>query len=108
MRTFFPEHTDDEDELLDGINDRRVVFGHTHLQFRRVRPDGVELINPGSVGMPLDGDTRAAFALIDEDDAVELRRVGYDHVAVADEMLENFRAEPWVTRTVERLRTARP
>ena len=108
MRSFLPEPTPDEDELLAGAGERRIVFGHTHLQFRRVRPDGVELINPGSVGMPLDGDTRAAFALIDEDDAVELRRVGYDHVAVADEMLENLRAEPWVTRTVERLRTARP
>jgi len=103
MRSFFPEPTDDEDELLDGIDDRRVVFGHTHLQFRRVRPDGVELINPGSVGMPLDGDTRAAYALIDDDDAIELRRVGYDNAAVADAMLERFEPEPWVTRTVERL-----
>jgi diadenosine tetraphosphatase ApaH/serine/threonine PP2A family protein phosphatase len=27
----------------------------------------VELVNPGSVGMPFDGDTRAAYALLHED-----------------------------------------
>ena len=59
MRSFLPEPTDDEDELLEGVGERRVVFGHTHLQFRRLRPDGVELINPGSVGMPMDGDRKS-------------------------------------------------
>ena len=107
LRSFFPEPGDDDDELLDGAGERRIVFGHTHLQFRRVRPDGIELINPGSVGMPLDGDTRAAYALLDEDDAVELRRVGYDYVAVAEAMLENYEPEPWVKRTAQRLRTGR-
>jgi diadenosine tetraphosphatase ApaH/serine/threonine PP2A family protein phosphatase len=107
MRSFFPELTPDEDELLEGVGERRVVFGHTHLQFRRVRPDGVELVNPGSVGMPLDGDTRAAYALLDADDAIELRRVGYDNEAVADAMLQRYSREPWVERTTERLRTGR-
>ena len=107
MRSFFPDPAPDEDELLEGVAERRVVFGHTHLQFRRVRSDGIELINPGSVGMPLDGDTRAAYALLDEDDAVELRRVGYDNVAVAEAMLGRYQHEPWVTRTAERLRTGR-
>jgi predicted phosphodiesterase len=108
MRSFFPEPSPDDDELLEGVGERRVVFGHTHLQFRRIRPDGIELINPGSVGMPLDGDTRAAYALIDEDDAIELRRAGYDNAAAAEAMLERYDREPWVTRTAERLRTGRP
>jgi diadenosine tetraphosphatase ApaH/serine/threonine PP2A family protein phosphatase len=108
LRSFLPAPADDEDELLEGVGERRVVFGHTHLQFRRVRPDGIELVNPGSVGMPMDGDTRAAYALLYEDDAIELRRVGYDHEAVAAAMLERFAQEPWVTRSVARLRTARP
>jgi diadenosine tetraphosphatase ApaH/serine/threonine PP2A family protein phosphatase len=107
MRSFFPEPTPDEDELLAGAGERRIVFGHTHLQFRRVRPDGVELINPGSVGMPLDGDPRAAYALLGEDGSIELRRVGYDHLGVADAMLARFEPEPWVMRTAERLRTGR-
>jgi diadenosine tetraphosphatase ApaH/serine/threonine PP2A family protein phosphatase len=107
MRSFFPDPAPGDDELLEGVGEPRVVFGHTHLQFRRVRPDGIELINPGSVGMPLDGDTRAAYALIDDDDAVELRRVGYDNEAVADAMLQRYEHEPWVERTATRLRTGR-
>ena len=55
---------------------KRVVFGHTHVQFTREGPSGIELLNPGSVGMPWDGDHRAAYAVIDGD-RVELppRRV---------------------------------
>jgi diadenosine tetraphosphatase ApaH/serine/threonine PP2A family protein phosphatase len=107
MRSFFPAPASDDDELLAGVGERRVAFGHTHLQFRRVRPDGIELINPGSVGMPLDGDTRAAYALLADDGAVELRRVGYENDATADAMLDRYRPEPWVERTVQRLRTGR-
>ena len=52
------------------------MFGHSHQQFRRAGPDGTQLLNPGSVGMPLDGDRRAAWALWDGD--FELRRTEYD------------------------------
>jgi diadenosine tetraphosphatase ApaH/serine/threonine PP2A family protein phosphatase len=58
------------------------VFGHTHLPFAR-RAGAIELVNPGSVGMPFDGDTRAAYALVHDDGAVEHRRVEYDHAATA-------------------------
>jgi predicted phosphodiesterase len=78
MRSFLPQPADDELELLRGVSEQRVVFGHTHLQFRRVGSAGVELLNPGSVGLPFDGDRRAAYALIDGD-SVELRRVEYDY-----------------------------
>jgi putative phosphoesterase len=108
LRSFMPEAAKDEDELLAGVGERRVVFGHTHLQFRRVRPDGVELVNPGSVGLPLDGDTRAAYALVDRDGAVELRRVGYDNEASAAAMRERFGNSPWASRSVKRLQTAEP
>ncbi|HKD06984.1 MAG TPA: metallophosphoesterase family protein [Bryobacteraceae bacterium] len=81
-------------------------FGHTHLQggfawengkrrklFRpfddqcetgvHVDPDGLYLVNPGSVGQPRDGDARAAFALFDSSTRdVELRRVPYDFDSV--------------------------
>jgi diadenosine tetraphosphatase ApaH/serine/threonine PP2A family protein phosphatase len=60
-----------------------VVFGHTHLQFTREGPGGIELVNPGSVGMPLDGDHRAAYAIVAGDGSVELRRVEYDWQAAA-------------------------
>ena len=35
----------------------------------RRRGGGVELVNPGCVGMPFDGDHRAAYALLDDDGA---------------------------------------
>ena len=60
------------------MHDRTVVFGHSHLQFRRPGLNGTDLVNPGSVGMPLDGDTRAAYALAGDGGTVEHRRVGYD------------------------------
>jgi predicted phosphodiesterase len=78
MRTFMPEPADDEPELLAGVAEERLAFGHSHVQFRRVTDRGVELVNPGSVGLPFDGDQRAAYALLGAD-GVELRRVAYDH-----------------------------
>ena len=64
--------------MLDGVRDKTVVFGHSHLQFRRPGPNGTTLINPGSAGMPLDGDVRAAYALRKDDGEFEFRRVEYD------------------------------
>jgi putative phosphoesterase len=64
-------------ELLAGVDARRVVFGHTHVSFERTDSGGIELLNPGSVGMPWDEDHRAAYAVIDGD-RVERRRVDYD------------------------------
>lgn len=82
VRSFLPEPADDEPELLDGVTEHRLIFGHTHLPFTR-RAGAIELINPGSVGMPLDGDPRASYALIHDDGTVEHRRVAYDHAASA-------------------------
>jgi len=70
-----PDEADDR-RLLDGVHGRTVVFGHSHLQFRRPGPDDTLLVNPGSVGMPLDGDTRAAWATWDGD--FTFRRTEYD------------------------------
>lgn len=85
MRSFMPEPADDEEELIDGAQERRLVFGHTHLQFRRQGPREVELVNPGSVGMPFDGDIRAAYALVSGSGELELKRVEYDHERAAAE-----------------------
>jgi diadenosine tetraphosphatase ApaH/serine/threonine PP2A family protein phosphatase len=89
MDSFLPEPQDTDADRLMGVAARRVVFGHTHLQFRRVGPGGIDLLNPGSVGIPLDGDRRAAYAIVRDDDSVELRRVEYDWEAVAREVREN-------------------
>jgi diadenosine tetraphosphatase ApaH/serine/threonine PP2A family protein phosphatase len=53
-----------------------VCVGHSHVQFR-LEFDGVQVVNPGSVGQPRDGDPRCAYAVI-EDGKVHLRRVEYD------------------------------
>ncbi len=68
----------------DALAGPRIFCGHSHLQFRRRSRDGrVEIINPGSVGLPMDGDRRPAYALLGDDGEVELRRVAYDHEAYA-------------------------
>jgi diadenosine tetraphosphatase ApaH/serine/threonine PP2A family protein phosphatase len=82
VRSFGPEPSDADAELLAGVTAARLVFGHTHVAFRRDAA-GIELVNPGSVGMPFDGDPRAAFALVHDDGRLEHRRVAYDHVASA-------------------------
>ena len=76
VESFGAEPGDGDERMLDGVRDRTVVFGHSHLQFRRPGPNGTELLNPGSVGMPLDGDRRAAWAL--RGSGFELRRTEYD------------------------------
>ncbi|HEU4973897.1 MAG TPA: metallophosphoesterase family protein [Baekduia sp.] len=96
---------DGDDQLLAGVAQRRVVFGHTHLQSRRTTTAGIELVNPGSVGLPWDGDTRAAYALVGDDGDLELRRVDYD-VELAAGALDAIGA-PWAATTARRLRAAR-
>jgi diadenosine tetraphosphatase ApaH/serine/threonine PP2A family protein phosphatase len=105
VRSFFPEPAEDEEELLGGATERWVVFGHTHLPFWREGPGGVELVNPGSVGMPFDGDPRAAYALVHEDGRVEHRRVEYDHAASAAAVRERFDGD-WTETVARRIQRA--
>jgi predicted phosphodiesterase len=58
-------------EALAGVEQRLVVAGHTHMQFRRDR-----WVNAGSIGMPYEGDVAAFWAVIDEE--VEFRRTPFD------------------------------
>ena len=78
VESFPPEPDEDDQRMLNGVRDKTVVFGHSHQQFRRPGPNGTTLINPGSAGMPLDGDARAAYALRDDGGEFEFRRVEYD------------------------------
>jgi len=107
MRSFMPEPGDDDDELLAGVVEPRLVFGHTHLAFRRVSASGIELINPGSVGLPFDGDPRAAYALLYDDGRVEHRRVAYDHAASAGRVREVGAAEGWGETVARRIEQSR-
>jgi predicted phosphodiesterase len=81
--SFAAEPQEGEERMLAGVRGRTVVFGHSHLQFRRPGPNGTELLNPGSVGMPLDGDVRAAWAIRPDGGDFEFRRTPFDIERVA-------------------------
>jgi predicted phosphodiesterase len=68
--------------MYAGEPSRLVFMGHTHRFHRRDLPSRC-LVNVGAVGMPLDGDRRASYVLLDQGDApadwrVTPRRVEYD------------------------------
>ncbi len=108
VRSFFPRPAEDEPDLLDDVGEPRLVFGHTHLPFRRISAlGGIELVNPGSVGLPFDGDPRAAYALIHPDRRVEHRRLPYDHAASAARMRERWPGAEWADIVARRIEQAR-
>jgi diadenosine tetraphosphatase ApaH/serine/threonine PP2A family protein phosphatase len=89
MRSFTPEPDEADAQLLADEDPDVIVFGHTHLQFRR--PSGRHtLVNPGSVGLPFDGDRRAAYALWRGGGDFELRRVDYDSDAYAAQVRDRL------------------
>jgi diadenosine tetraphosphatase ApaH/serine/threonine PP2A family protein phosphatase len=103
VESFAPEPEEGEERMLGGIRDRTVVFGHSHRQFRRRGPNGTELVNPGSVGMPLDADPRAGWALLQEGGRFEFRRTEYD----VDRATARLRSlGEWTERLVHRLEHA--
>ena len=69
-------------DVLDGVEERVVVCGHTHVQFDEVHA-GRRVVNPGSVGNATDRAT-ACWALIGPE--IELRTTDYDTVATAAAM----------------------
>jgi putative phosphoesterase len=87
--------------LMEGVPERVLVTAHTHIQFER-EVAGVRSINPGSVGMPYEGRSGAAYwALLGPD--VELRHTEYD----VDEAVRRYHAtdDPSVDLMVELLLT---
>lgn len=113
-------------QALDSLADAPspvTFFGHTHvqggfalqedrvsvLQFKsggedpyttlEVQPGVTYMVNPGSVGQPRDGDTRAAFAIADlPNKRIELWRVPYNIIAVQKRMEANGLPEPLILR----------
>lgn len=113
-------------QALDSLADARAsvtFFGHTHIQggfmmhdervsvlhFKpaagslfstlAIDPNTTYMVNPGSVGQPRDGDTRAGFAIADlPNKSVELWRVPYDVESVQKRMEANGLPEPLILR----------
>lgn len=97
--------------IFDYLDEGVTFFGHTHLQCgyarangtfqmlrkfdpslaeyrQRLDPDGIYLINSGSVGQPRDGDPRAAYAIYDTEKLqLSQRRVRY-HFEVTRRKIE--------------------
>jgi putative phosphoesterase len=65
---------------IAGLDVDYVCVGHTHQPFV-LRVGKTTVVNPGSVGLPRDGDPTARYAVIDED-TVELKQVAYPVDAV--------------------------
>jgi diadenosine tetraphosphatase ApaH/serine/threonine PP2A family protein phosphatase len=98
IESFAPEEQAGEERLLAGETQRTLLFGHSHRQFRRPGKNATLLVNPGSVGAPLDGDPRAAWALYG-DGEIQLRRTEYDVERAAAQMRSYGEwAEPIVYR----------
>ena len=85
IETFAPAAEAGEERLLAGAAERTILFGHSHRQFSRAGPNRTRLVNPGSVGAPLDGDPRSAWALY-EQGGLALRRTPYDVERAAAQM----------------------
>ena len=61
---------------LAGVDTSVVICGHTHVQYDRLVPGCLRLVNAGSVGLPYEGVAGAFWALLGPD--IELRRTAYD------------------------------
>jgi putative phosphoesterase len=75
MDEYAPPDVDFWTRRLEGVTADYVCVGHTHVQFI-LQVGNTTVINPGSVGLPRDGDPRAAYAIITDDGPV-LKRVEY-------------------------------
>jgi predicted phosphodiesterase len=73
-------------ELFAGVDAELVVCGHTHAQFDRRLPNGLRIVNAGSVGMPYQGRRGAFWALLGP--GVELRHTEYDVESAAASIRE--------------------
>jgi predicted phosphodiesterase len=101
--SFAPQREEGEERLLAGVRQRTVVFGHSHVQFARPGPDETDLVNPGSAGQPLDGDTRAAWAIA-EGERLTFRRTEYEVERAAAQMR---RHGDWAETIARRIELAR-
>jgi putative phosphoesterase len=102
-------------ELLDRIDREPDVFcaGHTHVPFVR-RLESSMVVNAGAVGLPFDGDPRAAFALLHHNGGgwdARIIRVRYDREPVEKAFHDTgYFAEggPMIPLILDELRNARP
>jgi predicted phosphodiesterase len=103
-----PEADDAELESTYGpLGHPIVVYAHLHRPFVR-EVSGLVVVNTGSVGLPYDGDPRAAYLLMDGSEPV-IRRVEYDVEGEIDALSRHggLRAD-WVARILRGARFEMP
>jgi predicted phosphodiesterase len=69
-----------DEVALDSVEESVLITGHTHVPLDFPH-EGKRIVNPGSVGVPLDGDRRASYARFDAVEGnwrITHRRVEYD------------------------------
>ncbi len=81
-----------------------LFLGHTHKPFRR-RVGRLTIVNPGSLGMPVDGDPRGCYAVWQDGD-VQLKRVRYDVERAAGRLRMSGLSEDVATKMSDVLRNA--
>jgi putative phosphoesterase len=74
------------DELTEGPGCEFLAVGHTHKPCILLAKN-TTILNPGSVGQPRDGDTRASCMVLDTDTKkAEIVRINYDLEAVCEKI----------------------
>jgi len=90
-------------DCLVNVDADVICVGHSHRPY--VLEVGEKLvINPGSVGLPRDGDPRAAYAIV-ENNRVELKRVEYPVENTVQTVMESTLADPVKEVLAELFRT---
>jgi putative phosphoesterase len=97
MDEFAPPDVDFWLRRLEGVDVDFVICGHTHQPYI-LQVGKTTVINPGSIGLPRDGDPRASYGVV-TDNVIELRRVEY----AVEEMVDSIRISPLADRAKEML-----
>jgi len=92
-----------EQEIMLAGSPDFLFFGHTHWPLLK-QIGKTTILNPGSVGQPKDGDTRAAYAVW-KDGKLELRRITYSMESTVEAYARTPLAAPDVESLVAVLRT---
>ncbi|MDA4118162.1 MAG: metallophosphoesterase family protein, partial [Thaumarchaeota archaeon] len=87
-------HGDLFDYYLEKVDADIIALGHTHVpfQWRSSGGQGRVVFNPGSVGQPRNGDSRASYAVVTVEDTkvtVEHRQAKYDIERSAKKIVES-------------------
>jgi putative phosphoesterase len=105
MDEFAPPDPEAWKRRLANIDADYVLVGHSHVQYM-LQVGKTTVLNPGSVGLPRDGDPRPAYALITDDGPV-LKRVDYPVEETIAALHAARLPDPAVLALTEVLRTGR-